>query len=493
MILKLNTTGTHTHKGLLKLRVDVYPSIGDATYSMHHVPDIPEGATDEQVNDPSWVSALPKKLNPALCHFFTVPEDFSLEDVEEYLRNLFDPDTWATLDNYLAVPNSMHYVSPYMKGKEPLSRDKIVTRDIGDLIESSNTKLASVKEIELTDSGNTEPITPESIDIGNEAIDRSTNAFIYYYTILVLDNPANASGTLDTIQIFPKIDVDSLKAATFYGSNPYSTRDYEACGDAAGGSTVTFSGLDIDVEAGDYLGGKSSSGRVEADTGGSGAYKYGDQIPCTDVTFTSCNWEISLYGTGTESGGTTEKTSSDSGAGLDTNISGSPVVTAAGTETGVGNGVKSDYPGGGITAAETGDGTDTASLAGVITPAGDGGSGVESSTLDTGEAVVKAGSDSGAGIEIAGTAAIWTGSDSGFGTEDSVVVPVFFAGDTGMGVESGVLIKDAYGADRGDGEDILKALVGAGGKSADMRLHGGSGKAGIPSRQARIPSEEVDI
>jgi len=69
MIIKLNTTGTHIHKGLLKLRADLYPTVTDKTYALQHVyvPVIPEGATDEQLNDKAWIDALPHlwQLNPA--------------------------------------------------------------------------------------------------------------------------------------------------------------------------------------------------------------------------------------------------------------------------------------------------------------------------------------------------------------------------------------------------------------------------------------------
>jgi hypothetical protein len=171
-------------------------------------------------------------------------------------------------------------------------------------------------------------------------------------------------------------------------------------------------------------------------------------------------------------------------------------ASRGGSGSGASNAVVYDLDlqeGGGITekaSSDSGAGVDVAMARNIHS--GDVGSGVESSSLDTTGVVNKFGSDTAAGVDIAGTAVIWVVFDSGSGVEVSIVSPVFFVGDTGVGVELGVLNKDAYASDTGNGEDILKAL-GAGGKSTDMRLFGSLGKAGIPSRQARIPSEGVNI
>ena len=191
--------------------------------------------------------------------------------------------------------------------------------------------------------------------------------------------------------------------------------------------------------------------------------------------------------------GETEKISSDSGAGEDTVVAGNPAVMAAGTEAGLGVETETVYQAGEIEGADSGEGAEDAFLQGAIAPAGDSGSGVESSALETGDVVSKVGSDTGNGVDIAEKTIFWTVSDSGAGIEESIVSPVFFAGDTGLGVELSALIKDAFGSDAGNGEDVLKALVGTGGKSPDMRLHGRTGKTGIPSRKTGIPSKGVNI
>jgi len=201
---------------------------------------------------------------------------------------------------------------------------------------------------------------------------------------------------------------------------------------------------------------------------------------------------------------------SDSGAGVDTVAAGSPAAITVETDTGQGVDTKAEYPGGEFAGVESGNGDDTASIVERMIYTDDSGSGVELSSLVTedvinrfgeeegsgGEAVSQreiAAPQTGSGVDIAQTIVVWTGSDSGSGIEESVVSPVFFAGDSGLGLELVVLIKDAFGSDAGNGEDTLKALVGVGGKSPDMRLHGRMGKTGIPSRKKGIPSKGVNI
>ena len=195
---------------------------------------------------------------------------------------------------------------------------------------------------------------------------------------------------------------------------------------------------------------------------------------------------------------------SDSGSGIESSfLETEDIVNQYGEEIGSGEEAVSQRE---ITSSETGAGVDIAETT-VTRIVSESGSGVDiaettvawiatdsGSGIDIAEtAVVRIVSDSGSGIGIAQTIVIWTGSDSGSGIEESVVSPVFFADDTGLGLEFGVLIKDAYSSDAFEGEDALKALVCTGGKSQDMRLHGRTGKTGIPSRKTGITSKGVNI
>lgn len=145
-----------------------------------------------------------------------------------------------------------------------------------------------------------------AIDIGSAAIDRASSSGAGY-TRVDQNNPANATGTLDTIEIWANADMAGLDVATFLvvsGDN-LSTRDTELIGNVTAGSKQTFSGLSIDVTTGDYLGSTWTSGNLELTFSGVGAwYIVGDYVPCTNQAFsTIADRTYSMYGTGTEAGG----------------------------------------------------------------------------------------------------------------------------------------------------------------------------------------------
>lgn len=146
------------------------------------------------------------------------------------------------------------------------------------------------------------------IDIGAAAINRADSISIVTYTFVGVENPANADGTLESVEIY-LANGGAVEAATFIheGSNVFSTRDTVSLGTLpAGYSIVDISATPLDVVAGDYLGVKGTVvAAIDRDLSGSGAWYYvGDAIPCASVTFTfNSSRTISLYGTGTESGG----------------------------------------------------------------------------------------------------------------------------------------------------------------------------------------------
>ena len=135
---------------------------------------------------------------------------------------------------------------------------------------------------------------PYAIGGGKTSIDRT--------------NLANASGTLDTFEVWLKTSSGtSSKMGTFSGSPlTYTSRDYETLGAVSSGSKQKFTGLNCDVEIGDYIGGYfryGGGGALEADrSGGLGSdYYSGDAFTGRPVVFsilTSDGW-VALYGTGT--------------------------------------------------------------------------------------------------------------------------------------------------------------------------------------------------
>ena len=139
-----------------------------------------------------------------------------------------------------------------------------------------------------------------AIDIGAAAISRMSSG-IAAYTQLVMDNPANASGIIDTIEVWVSVDASATsKVGTFHGSGTsWTKRDYATIGPITAGSKQTFSGLDIDVETDDLIGFFDALGKVvSAPFGGAGVLsKWGDQFDAGTQTYSVQAGDIlSLYG-----------------------------------------------------------------------------------------------------------------------------------------------------------------------------------------------------
>lgn len=140
------------------------------------------------------------------------------------------------------------------------------------------------------------------IDIGSPAIGRPSSAYLPY-TYVNVDNPANESGTITQVELWSQTNIADCVVATFYvvSGNNLSTRDTYYIGSVALGAKRTF-GVNLTVEAGDYIGINATSGDLEAHSAGyAGLWRYsGDAIPCTNVLFILLAGDtMSLYGTGT--------------------------------------------------------------------------------------------------------------------------------------------------------------------------------------------------
>ena len=145
-----------------------------------------------------------------------------------------------------------------------------------------------------------------AINIGSPAIDRPTT-FSSDYTVINMNSPADGSGKITEVSIYPSSTVYGLKIAIFYRPDPSGFPQNWTARD----TTTTFgaqsSGLkqlevDLDVEEGDYIGAFWSDGSIERTTGGSDGYQYvsDDQTACEDLYFSyqSFTNTISLGGTG---------------------------------------------------------------------------------------------------------------------------------------------------------------------------------------------------
>ncbi len=139
--------------------------------------------------------------------------------------------------------------------------------------------------------------------IGTEAIDRGS----YMppdYTVIGKDNPANATGTITSVEIWAYSELAGVVVGTFYttNGNTLKCRDSEAIpGLITPGSKQTKT-VSITVVTGDYIGMYYTGGAVERDTNG-----YADlwtlkeeQIdPGDEATYALWKGQaISLYGIG---------------------------------------------------------------------------------------------------------------------------------------------------------------------------------------------------
>ena len=149
------------------------------------------------------------------------------------------------------------------------------------------------------------------IDIGSGAINRGNT--IGGYTLVMFENPANATGTLTSIEIWAATEMTNCQVATFFvvsGDN-LSTRDSVTLGTITAGSKQTItvdSGsnpISLDVQTGDYLGVYIPNGTIEYDDSLQAGMWYlsGDYIPCTNQLFSSvADDAVSVYATGETAG-----------------------------------------------------------------------------------------------------------------------------------------------------------------------------------------------
>jgi len=151
------------------------------------------------------------------------------------------------------------------------------------------------------------------IDVGEGCIDRSATRSPAP-TYVAMGNPANATGTIDTVSVWANTNMGGIEYASFVdeGSNVLSTN-----GDTNGSNLTATAGectehtspghfSAFNINSGEYIGVYWASGALDRGTGGSGIWWItGDNIPASSVTFApGVGGEVcSLYATGTEAGG----------------------------------------------------------------------------------------------------------------------------------------------------------------------------------------------
>lgn len=319
--IKFNPTGTHIdEKGQLKIRFDFYPTEDNESYEKFclYLPVYTEeypGKLDEwgYPVDPDeyqkWEDALPHEwvVNPCLNHFVKVPPDITLTEIDAWLKDTFYSIVTDTIDYACTQEDAIHLLSPYMVDKSLISTSEIAEADKDTVITAINTRLADFEITKETSSGEGEIILPQSIDMGNDPIDRP-NYGSNVYIVIVSENPANASGTIDSFEVWcHNSATNDPQVATCYetDTDEFSSRDYEDTGNWTSGYNI-FTGLDIDVETGDYLGHNGDENGTVDRTNGSGSVWYvsnsGLDFPISEQAMDGTYGAIySTYATGTES------------------------------------------------------------------------------------------------------------------------------------------------------------------------------------------------
>jgi|WetSurMetagenome_2_1015567.scaffolds.fasta_scaffold190562_2 hypothetical protein len=123
-------------------------------------------------------------------------------------------------------------------------------------------------------------------------------------TVLDLANPADGTGTIDTITIYVASQITSAKIGIFYLSSgtTYVCRSSYTTGVLTTGLN-TLTGLSLAVQNGDFIGIYHATGGVDrADSGGTSAYVAGEYADAGDsASYTTSGQAriISVHGAGT--------------------------------------------------------------------------------------------------------------------------------------------------------------------------------------------------
>ncbi len=141
-----------------------------------------------------------------------------------------------------------------------------------------------------------------AIDIGSSAIDRP-NSQGANSTKIDCNNPANANGVIDTIQIRPAAQMYNVSIGIFYlvSGKTYACRSAVSLGTVPAG-LQTYTGLSLDVHTGDVIGAYWTGGSLECTNSGSGVAATGVNIcsPGVSSSVNSTTYILSIYGTGSE-------------------------------------------------------------------------------------------------------------------------------------------------------------------------------------------------
>jgi hypothetical protein len=327
----IEKSGSGVAKNVAKLRIDCFLNPDDPNYDKCYVnvPVIPpegypgkvdkEGTPKDPKDYDAWLESLPHIWINAPFHHNKiwlldagVSDNWINEQIERTLTYFynFHQYCWGGdktfIDEWKKVPKVKGSIRDIFVKGDP--KDSLANQQkIADITNRINEFQIGVSRVPPTDLNIGDKGT---ITVGTLPVNRASS--LTGSTIIEGSNPANADGIIDTAQVYPESTISDFEVATFYlvsGTN-FSSRDYEAIGTVTAGEPDpdVFTGLSLDILTGDYIGCYVPSGTIEKDNSGGTCYWYrsGDYIPATNDFFVLADTRIiSLYGTGTESGGGT--------------------------------------------------------------------------------------------------------------------------------------------------------------------------------------------
>ena len=315
MYAKIEKSGCGEYHGNVMVRFAFYLEPNDARYEEHHIFAVDEttpefkagyqGKVDKLGNPVSdkdfekWINSCKHywRDNPFHNHFVYADPDVTDEELQStarfHLANFYE--AWRLGKTIRSGWATEHRIRPLRY--EEVDNPEIFSQRVA----QCEARVKEIKDLSITSFGEGETFPATDIDIGSSAANRTALAS-GNRTYVVADNPANATGILDTFELWFATTGYDCKVGTFSGSGTsYDDRDYETIGTVVSGSKQTFSGKDCDVTTGDYIGVYFGSGTLEASSSGySGLYYIsGDQFGTGAQTYTLvAGYTCSLYGTG---------------------------------------------------------------------------------------------------------------------------------------------------------------------------------------------------
>lgn len=293
----------------------LYPPKGalDVKGKLYERRDIGGQPVDQTAYD-LWLESLPHvwQNTPFHTHFIYLPATFAQDDIkaaiELHLPNFYK----AFQERRDEVQGGMRHGWAIETRIKPTNFFKTETKaEYGTRVAECQTAIDALNPFiykpKEGGKGKTYPAT--EIDVGSTAEDRDS-ILVSNHTWIDYNNAANATGIIDTIEIWCTFSLTNADVGTAEetAADSFTCRDKEDIGAVTSGSKQTFSGLDLDIETGWWVGLWFDGGQIERSTSGHAkVYQDANQNNFTNLG-TQYGYApysgdaISLYGTGETSG-----------------------------------------------------------------------------------------------------------------------------------------------------------------------------------------------